>query len=367
MNNFSSPEAVSDPYVVDIAEYDRIIANLPPDDLAVKIARLFEQIAAMPATARVVRTRRQTIPDLRKAAATKTVDVIEGMLPQGSVNIIVGDSGIGKTPLVHQMAYAVGAGVPFVGFNTRKAPVLIADFENSVLKRLELNERVLACMKIPDPENVEFFASSSPDELVEEIRRSRPGLCIIDTLRLFDPAAEMRSVDAASLIGKLRWAADASGTAFLVIHHPRKPSQERNVQPPKLIETPVLEWLQQAAGSRALVNQADVRIGLDGGREDEPLIMRGYRKIDGEFGPISLIRTVDAEGDPLGYQRLSGIQLLPRWEHQRAFAELPHSFRFTDAQRALGTDSGSVPKRFLRSCLEAGLIVKAGRLYRKRE
>ena len=117
---------------------------------------------------------RVTLADLRHSVAQRPGDVIEGLIPEHSVNILVGDSGIGKSPLMHQMAYAVGAGVPFIGYETRPADVLIVDFENSDRGRIELGERICRCLEIDDPGNVEYFTCDTPDDLADEIARAKP-------------------------------------------------------------------------------------------------------------------------------------------------------------------------------------------------
>lgn len=306
---------------------------------------------------------RVTLADLRRNVEQRPGDVIESLIPQQSVNILVGDSGIGKSPLMHQMAYAVGAGVPFIGYETRSMDVLIADFENSDRGRIELGERICRCLEIDDPGNVEYFTCDVPEDLSDEVSRAKPGLCIIDTLRLFDPSAEVRPKDAANLIKLLRASATRHGTAFLIVHHIRKPDVQ--APPAPLIKSPVLEWLLQASGPRALVNQTDVRMGVDGGREDAPLILRGFAKIDGEFGPITLERVIDTNGEPIGYKRVIGAALLLNEAHRKAFAALPNEFRFTDAKAALNTRSDSGTTQFLRHSKDAGLIVKHMGIYRK--
>ena len=58
--------------------------------------------------------------------------LVEGLIPRGSVNILVGDSGIGKSPLAYQLGLAVAAGKPFLDMPTEQGNVLLVDFENSL-------------------------------------------------------------------------------------------------------------------------------------------------------------------------------------------------------------------------------------------
>src|SRR5260221_12696979 len=59
-------------------------------------------------------------------------DLVESLIPPRTVNLMVGDSGIGKSPLVYQLALAIATGTPFLGMSTRRANVLMIDYENSL-------------------------------------------------------------------------------------------------------------------------------------------------------------------------------------------------------------------------------------------
>src|ERR1035438_3878316 len=56
--------------------------------------------------------------------------LVEGLIPQRSVNLLVGDSGIGKSPMAYQIALAVAGGVPFLSLPVRTGKVVVADYEN---------------------------------------------------------------------------------------------------------------------------------------------------------------------------------------------------------------------------------------------
>src|SRR5687768_8522127 len=56
--------------------------------------------------------------------------LIEGLLGRGSVNLLVGDSGLGKTPLSAQIGMCVAAGLPVFGRSVQQGPVLYCDAES---------------------------------------------------------------------------------------------------------------------------------------------------------------------------------------------------------------------------------------------
>src|SRR5260221_14245203 len=63
--------------------------------------------------------------------------LIAGLIARRSVNILVGDSGIGKSPMAYQMAIAVAAGLPFLGLPVNsgtgeRSKVMVIDYENNL-------------------------------------------------------------------------------------------------------------------------------------------------------------------------------------------------------------------------------------------
>lgn len=55
------------------------------------------------------------------AEDAKTQFIIEDMLPAKSIAIVAGDSAIGKSPLICQLALCVAGGIPFLGKKTDQA------------------------------------------------------------------------------------------------------------------------------------------------------------------------------------------------------------------------------------------------------
>lgn len=51
--------------------------------------------------------------------------LIHGILPENLPTLLYADGGIGKTTLSENMAVSIAAGLPFLGFKTKKAPVLL--------------------------------------------------------------------------------------------------------------------------------------------------------------------------------------------------------------------------------------------------
>src|SRR5262249_34836138 len=124
-----------------------------------------------------------------------------------------------------------------------------------------------------------------------------------------------------------------------------KPSQ--NVPLPDLATDPHT-WLKESAGMHALINQTDTRLGLDTHNDNVDLVLGGYVRSIGQLAPLDLSRACDANGNPLGYIVLTGLNLLNP-KDRGVFDSLPPMFRFKDVQERLG-NSGSNCRRFLGKC-----------------
>src|SRR5690242_16929130 len=66
--------------------------------------------------------------------------VIDGFVAERSVNLLVGDNGIGKTPFLMAMGMAVAAGQPFLGKAVTQGRVLYLDAEMGQQQFIELME-----------------------------------------------------------------------------------------------------------------------------------------------------------------------------------------------------------------------------------
>lgn len=300
--------------------------------------------------------------------------IIEGLISPGSVALIVGDSGLGKTPWAYELGLSVAAGVPFVGHQVTQGQVLYVDLENGSSEIAVLCKSLARHLRLdPLPENFDLLTHRDDLKALEQaIKERRPKLVIIDSLRAFRPGAEQKNENAAQLMNDLRQWARAFNVAFVLIHHIKKPDERFGQD--ALEDAPnVITWLLKASGARALVNQSDVRIAMDStpgmGRmglpkgaaknasEDIGLVVKGFTRLRGEFGPEYLARERDDDGAPLGYRKLSGLELLFNPEQQSAFQRLPDRFAFKEAKAAYQrTDQPTTD--FLQKCIRVGILWK---------
>jgi hypothetical protein len=301
--------------------------------------------------------------DKQCAQESRNRVVVEGVLNAGQVGIIIGESGIGKSPLNYQMGLCVAAGKPFLGMKATRGLVIYVDGENGTQNSQAIRNSLLRHLKIDCPEN--FLLLDVPDmaHLRPIVHKLKPTLVVIDTLRAFDPQAERENSIAAALIKDLKTLGRQTGTAFLIIHHPKKPSGDYG--PPKLDRDNVMEWFNQASGAKALISQTDTRIAIESTTKgDAALVMVWNHKVRGVTGPVFLTRVLDEDDEPIGYDRLAGsVALLPK-DQQDPFEKLPSTFSFTQARHAYGK-GGEATIGFLRKCIGLGLLEKVGKLYRK--
>jgi AAA domain len=303
------------------------------------------------------------------AAEGKKRWIVDGLISEKSINIAVGDSGLGKSPLLYQLALCVAAGIPWLGQSTTLGRVIYVDLENGERDSQTIRNSLVRYLKPPEcPENfITCFDTGRMESIVRDA--SSPSLVIIDSLRAYQPDAEQENTKAATLIDGLRRIGKKYGTAFLFVHHIKKPDPDGVAY---LGDTPTNQWLNQACGARALVNQTDLRIGIDAVRhnnflnpagEEAALIVRGNRRVSGEFGPIQLALCFDDDGEPIGYRKMLGVEMLNN-DQRIAFEKLSRTFAFKDAMAVYGRKDQATSD-FLKKCIHAGLVTKRSRGYEK--
>lgn len=85
--------------------------------------------------------------------------IVEGLIAAGSVNLITGDSGVGKSTLMLELAGAIAHGKPFLGRETKRRPVLYVDRENPLFI---VKERLLRLRIDPTPDLIVWGTWADP-------------------------------------------------------------------------------------------------------------------------------------------------------------------------------------------------------------
>jgi AAA domain len=295
--------------------------------------------------------------------------VVEGLMAAGSIGIVVGDSGLGKSPLIYQLALSVAAELPWLGMRTRRGTVLYLDHENGSVGSKSLRDSVMRHLRLEKcPEN--FLCTQDITDiksLTQAVETVKPDLVVIDTLRSFDSTAEENNTKGGTFLQSLRKLCQKHRVSFLLIHHIKKQDKKGflDVRANLEADSPI-QWLNLACGARTLVNQSDVRLGVDRtSKGNASLILRGHVRITGEVGPFYLERVFDDDEQPIGYQRRFGVEFLDNKEQQAAFDGLPPAFSFKEAKTKYGRrDQATID--FLNKCLRVGILRKPSKgLYEK--
>jgi hypothetical protein len=313
------------------------------------------------------------------AEESKTEFLIEEFLPAKSIAIVGGDSGIGKSPLICQLALCLAAGIPFLGLETHRGRVLYFDLENSLVDCKAMRDALTGFLGLREAPYLDFLLVPEPADftrLNELIENLRPRLIVIDSLRALAPHATEKNAAAGQWLKEIRRLVHKYGCAFLIVHHLRKPKLEVSASDLSE-ETRAMDWLLEMEGPRAFVNQTDVRIAIANG--DGKLVAlkaKWSRRVRGD-SPLYLLERVFEDGEPVGYRPLTGRDFLNP-EQRKALDNLPNyaEWGFKEARQALGEatsiDNPAMPapanrtNEFLHKCIHCQVIKKAAKnCYRK--
>jgi RecA-family ATPase len=125
---------------------------------------------------------------VQTSAATEFI--IDGLIPKHSLTVLLGQSGIGKTPLAYQKGMCVSSGIPFLGRVVKQGSVLFVDFENGVAQVRDMAQRLAAHLGLAGiPENCYFWnINNCPDgwsstyHIENLVKDLRPSFVLIDSL-----------------------------------------------------------------------------------------------------------------------------------------------------------------------------------------
>jgi hypothetical protein len=313
-----------------------------------------------------------TFETLQRIREAQPQDLVEGLIRDRSIGLLVGDSGLGKTPLCISLGIAVASGTPFLGRAVSRGRVLYCDAESGVAEFLELLRTISQTAGLAEPprdfhvwspnfeEEPSDAGKSWGSRLFERVKLVRPRLVIADSFRTFWPAAEEKAKEAMAVVKVQRDVSREIGCTWLASHHRRKRDRDSAIS----LLTDRYAWFQEAAGSLAIVNHVDTRLGVEPADAPADLVLAGFVRSLGWVGPVHLQRLADDDGDPVGYKVLTGEYYLSP-TYQNAFRSLPERLRFKDAHAALGGKSASNATEFLRQAVAAGLLRKDGREYVK--
>ena len=311
--------------------------------------------------------------DLRRIAVRTRRYLVEGLIPEGVLGIVVGDWGIGKSPLMVQLLLAVSAGL--TTFLSRypitcgAVPTLYVDLENLVGPMATLGERLSSHLGLEGtPELARIYSPNythrqhgdpmnmlGSQYIQNRIKDGGFKLIVIDPLRLYDPDAESKNKHAVEMIRRLRTLIRTTRATILLVHHPRK---QNDAQIHTSLDQDPHGFMEEASGASALVKNTDIRIGLQEDR-DGYLLMRHFERMNG-WSPVNhLVRVFDDDDEPIGYQLALGLDRLDL-KARTEFDKLPATFTTGDARKLLNLVQNPMNQR-LKQWVALGLVRKVAR------
>ncbi len=197
-----------------------------------------------------------------KSGISEIDDVFGGGIVPGSINLIAGQPGIGKSTLLLQLAYSVAA----------KAPVLYVSGEESV-HQVALRAERLGTMR---PE-LQLAASVSTDDVAATIAAGEYKLVIVDSIQSMACSAIASAAGTISQITNstqlITAAAKRSDTAVVMVGHVTK---EGSIAGPKVLEHVV-----------------DVVLELEGDRYGGFKLLRAVKNRFGSTGEAGIFEMMD--------------------------------------------------------------------------
>lgn len=166
---------------------------------------------------------RQEKSSERLSSGISDIDhALGGGFVEGSVNLISGEPGIGKSTLLLQIAHSVG----------KSHKVLYVSAEESAAQIKLRADRILDAS-----DGLEIATSTSADDIAQSIADGKYDLVIVDSIQTVSSAASNSSPGSVSQISNsaqlITSASKASHTATILVGHVTK---EGNIAGPKLLE-----------------------------------------------------------------------------------------------------------------------------------
>lgn len=150
--------------------------------------------------------------------------IIQDFIQKGTVTIISGESGHGKSSVCLYLAESVSLGKPFLEMKTNKTPVLIVDRENGITIYHQRFER----LGISDNQDfmiwgpwMDLYPPGPTNVAIKRFVTEEQPLIIFDSLVGFHPGSEQDASETRKYMDEFRQLAN-NGATVIVIHHTGK-------------------------------------------------------------------------------------------------------------------------------------------------
>jgi hypothetical protein len=167
--------------------------------------------------------------------------LVTGLLPLPSLSVCYGAPGTLKSMLLADMAICVASGSMWLpsetrsngnGRETTQEAVIWIDLDNGKRRTHERFAALARSRSLPATAPLYYVSMPTPwpdagsmkamEDLARRLKQLKVKLAIIDNLGLIKGNADENSADMVKVMGNLRWLAEQTGTAVIVVHHQRK-------------------------------------------------------------------------------------------------------------------------------------------------
>ena len=212
--------------------------------------------------------------------------VVDQMIPEGSVTLLVGEAGCGKTYAMLSLCLCVSTGMDWTGKQTQQGTALFVDEEsgqNRLLRRVQsimngygINPFDAWNCKFVSGEGFNLTDERGVNRFERLIEGQCPSLVVIDALADVIPGVDENSVkDVQPAFMALRRIAEEHNVAIVVIHHTNKSGGYR--------------------GSSAMKGSVDLLLTVESNSRQSTLTFKSEKVRDGEpFEFSALTRFGDA-------------------------------------------------------------------------
>ena len=155
--------------------------------------------------------------------------LVEGRLVAGSVSLFVAKPKVGKSTVIRYLALCVARGEPWLGYETKRGPVVYLALE----ERLEdVTEEFRALGATPE-DAIQITHRGNVMQLIATLRKHKPALLVIDPLfRLISVKDEKAYAEVYLHMGPLIDVARETGTHICCSHHSPKQAREDAIDAP---------------------------------------------------------------------------------------------------------------------------------------
>lgn len=167
--------------------------------------------------------------------------VVDGIISAGSLSIWYGAPGTLKSMILADLSVCVASGSRWLvdqrgggGYGVARGPVMWLDFDNGQRRTHERFGALARAHKVPNTAPLYYVSMPEPRldagdtesmrMLANRIIANDITLAVIDNLGVVSGSSDENSADMQRPMGGLRWLAETTGAAIIVLHHQRKVS-----------------------------------------------------------------------------------------------------------------------------------------------